>query len=131
MECGYIPERNSTREVKYDPNNPEEAILVGTNSSNFLIFFGGFFILGAAAFIIGALYMKGTFDKVKIDIMGTYFGVVFTIIGVGIILFQNGTTSSFIETIKSMGFWILIPILFIVVGTFQTVKCLFLNRKDE
>lgn len=28
MEFGYIPEKNSVREVKYNPNNPDEAILV-------------------------------------------------------------------------------------------------------
>lgn len=126
---GYIPEKNSTREVKYNPDNYSEAVLSGSNSNSFLIFIGVFFTLGGVAFVIGALYIKGVFDKVKIDIMGAYFGIVFLIIGIGIILFQNGTTSSFMETIKYLGFWIFIPILFIAVGTFQTIKCLFINKK--
>jgi len=50
------------------------------------------------------------------------------IIGVGVILFQNGTTSSFIETVKSMGLWILIPIIFIIIGVFQIIKSLFFER---
>lgn len=33
---GYIPEANSVRKIKYNPN---EAVLVGTNSSNMLMFF--------------------------------------------------------------------------------------------
>ncbi len=124
----HIPEENSIREVKYNPNNPDEAVLVGTNDKNFLIYFGAFFTLGAMAFIIAILQTKGVFDKVKIDVVGLYFGIVFFIIGVGIILFQNGTTSSFLETIKSLGLWILIPILFIIVGLIQTIKCLFFKQ---
>lgn len=125
---GYISETNSVREIKYNPNNPNEAIIVGTNSSNFLIFFGAFFTLGGTVFVLAALKMKGTFDKVKIDIVGTYIGFVMLIVGVGIILFQTGTTSSFIETIKIMGFWFLIPVLFIGIGIFQIVKCLYRKK---
>lgn len=49
---GYIPEKNSIREIKYNPDNPSEAILVGTNSSNFLIFFGASFTLGGTVFVL-------------------------------------------------------------------------------
>lgn len=122
---GSIPEKNSIRKVKYNPSNPKDAILVGTNSKNALIYFGGFFTLGSIAFILGVLYIKGFFDKIKIDIMGLYFGFTFLIIGVGFMLFQNGTTSSFLETIKSLGIWIVLPVLFIIVGIFQIIKCLF------
>lgn len=123
----YIPEENSVREVKYDPDDPSKSILVGTNNYNFLIYFGAFFALGSFAFILGGLYIKGVFDKIKIDIMGLYFGFCFFLIGIGIILFQNGTTTSLLETIKAFGAWIIIPILFIIVGLFQIIKCLFLK----
>ena len=39
-----------------------------------------------------------------------------------------GTTSSLKETIKAMGFWFLIPVMFIIVGSFKTIKCLFFER---
>lgn len=123
----YIPNENSIREVKYNPDNPEKAVLVGTNNKNGLIFMGAFFILVSLTFVLGALTISGYFDRFKIDIIGTYIGAIFLIIGIGIILFQNGTTMSLIETIKSFGFWILIPLMFIVVGIFQIVKCLFLK----
>ena len=127
---GYIPEINSIREVKYNPNNPSEAILVGTNSSNFLIYFGAFFMLGGSVFVLAALQIKGVFDKVKIDVIGTYIGFVLLIVGIGIMLFQYGTTPSFMEVMKSMGIWIIIPILFIIVGIFQIGKCLYLAKKN-
>ena len=127
---GNIPEKNSIRKVKYNPNNPSEAILLGTNSKNFLIYFGGFFTLGSIAFILVALQIRGVFDKIKINVIGFYFGFVFFIIGIGIILFQNGTTSSFLDTIKYLGLWIFIPILFIIVGMFQMIKCLFFKQLE-
>lgn len=74
--------------------------------------------------------MKGVFDKVKINVMGIYIGTVFAVIGIGIILFQKGTTSSFIETIKSMGFWIAIPIIFIIVGILEVIKCIVDARNN-
>ncbi|MCI8518841.1 MAG: hypothetical protein HFJ51_01625 [Clostridia bacterium] len=62
--------------------------------------------------------------------MGIYIGSVFAIVGIGIILFQNGTTPSFTETIKSMGFWIFIPIIFIITGIFEVIKCIIEARKE-
>ena len=124
----YIPEENSSREIKYNSNNPEEAIITGTNSKNSLIFFGSFFTFGSITFILAALSVLDYFDKFKIDILGAYIGFLFFIIGIGIILFQTGTTTSLIETIKSFGLWILIPIMFIIVGIIQIVKCLLKKK---
>ena len=124
----YIPEENSIREVKYNPSNPEEALLVGTNNSNSLIYLGIFFVFGSFTFILGYLSVMGYFDKFKIDVIGTYLGIIFLIIGIGIILVQNGTTMSLIETIKSFGLWILIPIMFVIIGIYQIIKCLFLKK---
>lgn len=124
----YIPEKNSSREIKYNPNNPEEAIITGTNSKNGLIYGGAFFTFGSLTFIIAALTVLGYFDKFKIDILGTYIGFLFLTIGIGIILFQTGTTMSLLETIKSFGLLILIPIMFIGVGIIQIIKCLLKKK---
>ncbi|MBQ2938581.1 MAG: hypothetical protein IJE05_06915 [Clostridia bacterium] len=118
----YIPDENSIREVKYNPNNSEKAILVGSNSKNGLIYAGAFFTFGALTFVIVGLSILGVFDKIKIDIVRTYIGCLFTIIGIGVVLLQNGTTMSFIETIKNMKLWILIPIMFVVVGIHQLIQ---------
>lgn len=125
----YIPEPNSSREIKYNPNNPEKAILTGTNSKNGLIYGGAFFTFGSLTFILAALSVLGYFDKFKVDIVGAYIGLLFFIIGIGIILLQTGTTTSLIETIKSFGLWILIPIMFIIVGIYQFVKSLLHKNK--
>ena len=124
----YIPEESSIRQVKYNPENPEEAILVGTNSKNSLIFFGGFFTLVPIVFILAIISSFGYFNKFKIDIIGTYIGVVFLTIRIGSIWLQYGTKGALIESMKSLGFWLLIPIVFIVTGIFQIVKSLFLIK---
>ena len=125
----YIPEPNSSRKIKYNPNNPEEAILTGTNSKNGLIYGVAFFSFGSFTFILAALSVLGYFDKFKVDIVGAYIGLLFFIIGIGIILLQTGTTTSLIETIKSFGLWILIPIMFVVVGIYQFIKSLLHKNK--
>ena len=125
----YIPENNSIRKVKYNPDNPEKAILIGSNSKKGLIYAGAFFTFGALTFVIGGLSILGVFDKVKIDVVRTYIGSLFTIIGVGVVLVQNGTTLSFTETIKDMGLWVLIPIMFMVVGIHQVIQGLKNSNK--
>ena len=58
-------------------------------------------------------YAKGTVLESKLD---KKVGTIATV------LVQNGTTLSFTETIKDMGLWILIPIMFMVVGIHQVIQ---------
>lgn len=122
---GSIPDENSSRKIKYNPDNPGEAVFTGTNANSGLIYYGAFFFLGGMVFVLIFLYAKGVFDNVKIDILGLYIGFVLLIVGIGMIAFQIGEVSSFMEAIKRMGFWTLIPALFIITGGFQIIKCLF------
>ena len=64
-----IPAVNSMRKVKYDPNNYEKAVLVGTNRNNGLIYFGAFFVLGGMVFVLIFLQIKGVFDKKKLMLL--------------------------------------------------------------
>ncbi len=98
------------------------------NRNKGLIYFGAFFVLGGTVFVLIFLQVKGIFDKIKIDVIGTYVGIIFIIIGIGIILMQSEMTSSLIETIKVMNFWILIPLIFIIVGIFVTIRSLLLSK---
>lgn len=124
----YIPKYNSERKVKYNPNNYSEAVLCGTNRSNYLIYFGAFFTFVGFTFILGILYMNGAFDKVKFNVFEIYIGVVIVIVCVGIILFQIGMGISIKEIIKTMGVFVLIPILFLVVGIYLIIRSLFFKR---
>ena len=83
-----------------------------------IIFMGAFFMLGALAFVLGVLTIKGCFDKCKIDILGLYFGIVFIIIGIGffIVGYHNK------ENIPSVV--LVIPALMAGAGALQTMKCI-------
>lgn len=89
-----------------------------------LIFIGGFFTFGAFTFVLAALTALGYFDKHKIDVLGLYIGILFVIIGIGIPAIKYRETLSILETIQVFGFWILIPIMLVVAGVLQIVKCL-------
>lgn len=125
---GFIPSVNSKRKIKYNPNNPSEAVFLGTNKNNILIYFGAFFILGGMVFVLGFLYVIGVFDKIRINILGLYMGFVFLVIGIGIIAVQIGNGFSIFEMIKEMKFWFLVPVMFVTIGGFQLIKCLFFER---
>lgn len=125
----YIPDANDIREVKYNPQNPEQAILTGTTYNTGLIFFGIFFTAIPLVFILAALTVLGYFDKLKIDVVGTFAGIVILVIGIGMLMLQNGETGSPTETIQSFGIWIIVPFLFIVGGVFQIIKCLIIKSK--
>lgn len=93
-----------------------------------LIFVGGFFSFGAFTFVLAALTALGHFDKYKMDVLGLYIGILFVVIGIGIPAIKYRETLSILKTIRVFGFWILIPIMLVVVGALQIVKCLK-NRK--
>ena len=126
---GTLPESNSERKIKYNPHNPSEAIFLGTNKNNLLIYAGIFFIMGGMVFVLGYLYILGVFDKIKINVLGIYIGLVFVIMGIGIFAILFGESLSFTTVVKQMKLWTLMPLIFIVVGSLQIIKCLFLEDK--
>lgn len=128
---GTLPPLNSTREIKYDPNNPENAMVGGSNGSHFMLLMGGFFTLGGMVFVLLALQIKGVFDKVKFDILGTYFGFVFVAVAFGIVFFRYGETGSFITGLTSMGIFMVIPILFILAGGALMIKSICSKKQME
>ena len=67
--------------------------------------------------------MQGCFDKIKIDVLGLYMGIVIVVIGVGFLVLKYVESYSLIETVKAFGLWMIIPILMILAGVLQIIKC--------
>ena len=82
-----------------------------------LAFMGVFFLCGGGAFVLGALTVRGTFDKAKIDVLGLYVGIVFAVLGIGF-------TTMLYQLSENAGLWILIPLLMTAAGVVQVIKCL-------
>lgn len=98
-------------------------LICGIKEANVGLIIGGIiFTFGSLAFVLAALTLKGCFDKVKMDVLGLYAGAVIALIGIGFLLLMCK------EPANSYGLWIIIPILMVVVGVFQVVKCIR-NRK--
>ena len=79
-----------------------------------LLFAGAFFALGAFTFVLGWLTVNGHFARYKIDVLGLYMGILVAGIGIGILLWK----------LEELRFWILVPVLMVIAGVLQIVKCL-------
>lgn len=100
-------------------------LVLGLKETNIGLLFGGIiFTFGSLAFVLAALTMHGCFDKLRIDVLGLYVGVVFVVIGIGFVALKYIESYSVIETVRSFGLWIVIPVMMAVVGMIQIVKCL-------
>ena len=100
-------------------------LVLGIKDADLGLILGGvIFTFGSFAFVLAALTIKGCFDKVKIDVLGLYAGIVIAVIGIGFILLKFGESYSLVETIRSFGLWIIIPILMTEVGVYQVIKCI-------
>lgn len=95
-----------------------------------LIFAGVFFSFGAFTFVLAVLTIHGYLDKMKIDVLGMYIGILFVVIGIGFIALKYRELGSLLEMIRFFGLWIIIPIMMTAAGVIQIVKCLR-NRKKE
>lgn len=125
---GSVPEMGSTKEIKYNPQNPEEAVIAGMNGSIIMIFMGVMFILIPGVFIMGFLTNAGVFEKCPIRIFDLFIGLVPIVIGLGAFyLMADGF--SFKAAFAAGGPFALIPILLIAAGVFIIAKNVF-PKKD-
>ncbi len=127
---GSIPEPGSVKTIKYNPKNPEEAVIVGSNQNSFLILMGILFTFVPLFIAYGALTTFGYLKRFPEKVVSIGIGILFTVIGVGIIYLQAGGFS-IQEAVASLSFWIVIPLLFIVVGIYQTVRSIFSKKNAE
>ena len=134
----FVPEIGSEIEVRFNPENPQQAIIVGPNKNSILLFAGGLFTGVPLIFILFFLSLTGRFKKLPVDIIGVVMGIVFLFAGYGALYMITGQFSiggivRFFAT--SFTFPLLIPLLLIAAGAFMLFKSLFFahaaNAKDD
>lgn len=129
-----IPKLGSKRTIKYNPDNPEEAFLVGSNTQMVLIFMGILFTMVPLIFLSQMLSIFDKLKKLKIDVVGFIVGLVFTIMGLGMIYMMGGSFS-ITQILKDYSSVYIIPIsiltLFVIVGIFLMVKSIWIAFQKE
>ncbi|MEG1140977.1 MAG: hypothetical protein RSE41_00700 [Clostridia bacterium] len=130
----FIPKENNIEKIKYNPEYPEQSIIVGTNTNNSLIFIGIIFITVPIVIFLGMLSIIGYFKKVKIDIIGIIIGITFITVGFGAIYMLTGSFS-ILEIFKTYSIIYILPslIIFLIIGIgiYLLIKCLFFNRRKK
>lgn len=116
-----LPPANYTREVRYDPMNPENALLVGKSGTSTSLLAGLMFLLIPAIMLFGWLIVTDRLHIRPENIFDVSIGLVMTVIGFGTIYGMTGTLS-IITAFKEYNFIIIIPLLMIIAGIYQTIK---------
>lgn len=112
-----IPKVGDVRNVKYDPNNPEKAILSGFTGDFLLVFVGGMFI-GIPLMVI---FTSAVLTSILFILMG---------LGSYYMMCSSSNSLSLIDAFKMNGLWILIPIMFVGVGLWILIWLVF-RKKDK
>lgn len=127
----FVPAIGSTREIRYDPVNPEEAVVVGYDDYTVFLWGGIFFTGGPLIFLLAFLSAKGCFKRLSIDLIGICIGLFFIAISYGALYMITGSLSigGILEYfISSFSFVLLIPVLMILAGFAVIIRGLFFSR---
>ncbi len=117
----YLPEEGSAKAIKYHPENPAQAVVTGTNRNILLIFLGLFFIFIPTIIGLCAMRSAGLLKNRGAQFLNMGIGFFFTATGAGVLYLQAESFSAK-ALFSSLGPFIIIPILFILVGILQVVR---------
>lgn len=127
---GSVPKMGSTKEIKYNPQNPEEAVIAGMNGSIIMIFLGVMFTLIPGVFVMIFLSNAGVFEKCPVRIFDLFIGLVPIVIGSGAFyLMADGFSLK--AAFAAGGPFALIPLLLIAAGVLIIVKSVFPKKALE
>lgn len=130
----FVPSIGSTKEIKYNPQNPQEAVVTGTNQNTAKIFGGLFFLVVPLVFLLA---MGGVLQKLSGKVINAGLGLLLIFIGYGALFMIAGTFSpGGIAACFASSFTLplLIPLLLFAVGLLLLLKSLFskgIKQKEE
>ncbi len=125
-----VPKLGTGRTVKYNPENPQEAILTGMGGNALLLFLGFMFTV-IPSIIIYSEYFGANENSFNKNFPAVIFGLVFTMIGGAVYwFFCYGGSLSIRNAFDNAGLLIIFPIVFVTVGVYMLLRC-FIGSKDD
>lgn len=121
MGTEIVPKIGSTRTIRFNPDHPAEAVIAGGGSHGFMLLMGILFTFVPLIFLFVILYSLGYLQKLFDNFMGVTLGVLFLVMGLGLIYIMTGTLSV-MEIVRSFSALLIIPLLFVAVGVLQIVR---------
>lgn len=120
-----LPELGSERDVRYNPENPRQAVLTGPNRNFGMVFLGVLFSLAAILFLWPVLAPDKKKKQTAFQPIPFLFGFLFCLFGYGALYMITGEVSPigiFRYYADSFVFPLLIPPLLIVAGAFVCIQ---------
>ena len=118
-----LPAQNSIRTVKYDPFEPQNAVIAGGSSYSALLLVGAMFTFVPLVFIAVLLPAKGRVKSLMQNFLEYGIGLFFVFIGFGTIWMATGSINP-LKIFESFHPALLIPLLMIAVGALVFFKTL-------
>ena len=122
-----LPAMGTSAQIRYAPDDPERAVIVGPNKNAGLLFIGGMFAVIPGVMLWVMLKPVPKKKGRKIDTTGLVFGLVFATFGYGALYMATGeyTLSGIVQFYQtSFILPLAIPPLLIAVGLFVSIRSL-------
>jgi len=124
-----IPEIDSVRTILYEPENPENAIIKGGESSSVYLTIGVMFTAIPIFMIICWLFVKGKI-KISVKILDFTVGLILFLIAELFIYIMCGSLWP-INAFKTVGIFAAIPTLMVLAGILQMIKTVVNGFKEK
>lgn len=123
---GSVPKLGTKKNIKYNPDNPNEAVISGSGSSGILLVLGFMFIM-FPLIILFSSNSNNKQTKKNGKLLSFFVGFVFVVLGGSIYYFicSGGNSLSIIYAFQTTGIWVIIPIAFMVVGMYVILASIF------
>ena len=123
-----IPKQGSQKTILYNPNNPEEAVIEGTNSSHLPIMLGLMFTFIPIIMIVGEIAKKNKKIRKPLEVVRDFLiGILFCSLGGYLHYFLCAGTNdfSFKSAFKTDQLVTIVSIVMLVVGIVATCSALW------
>ena len=134
----FVPAIGSEKEICYNPENPEDAFIMGPNGNTVLFIVGGMFVVipGIFLYILLSPNKKKKEKKKKLPVDGfrMFLGGFLILLNYGILYIITGSFSIFSMITyfrTSFMFPMIIPLLLLAAGIFMVVTAFFPDKVAE